>query len=82
MYPFIVITPARIYMDVLVTGGGAFCVVRPNMQFNNGELTHKEVAFAHRYVTQEGWVEYANGGWEPDPELSAFMDEMLEVSNG
>jgi hypothetical protein len=28
----IIITPSRIYMDVLVTYGGLFCVVRPNMQ--------------------------------------------------
>jgi hypothetical protein len=67
-------------MDLLVTCGGAFCVVRPNMQLNNRQLTRKEVAFAHRYLTEEGWVDYANGSWEPDPELSAFMNEMIEVS--
>ena len=76
----VIITPSRIYMDVLVTYGGLFCVVRPNMQLNDRELTYKEVAFAHRYVVQEGWIEYANGSWEPDPVLSAFMNEMIEVS--
>ena len=80
MSPFIVITPARIYMDLLVTCGGVFCVVRPNMQLNNRQPTHQEVAFAHRYLTEEGWVDYANGSWEPDPELSAFMNEIIEVS--
>jgi len=80
MSPLIVITPARIYMDLLATCGGAFCVVRPNMQLHNRELTHKEIAFAHRYITEEGWVEYVNGSWEPDLELSAFMNEVIEVS--
>jgi hypothetical protein len=79
MSSLIIITPASIYMDILATCGGAFCVVRPNTELNNRELTHKEVAFAHRYITAEGWVEYANGSWEPDPELSAFMNEMIEV---
>jgi len=80
MRPLVIITPARVYMDVLVTFSGVFCVVRPNTQLNNRKLTDKELAFAHRYVDQEGWVEYAKGSWEPDPELSAFMNEIIEVS--
>jgi len=80
MRPLVIITPARVYMDVLVTFSGVFCVVRPNTQLNNRKLTDKELAFAHRYVDQEGWVEYANGSWEPDPELSAFMNEIIGVS--
>ena len=76
----VIITPSRIYMDVLVTYGGLFCVIRPNLQLNDRELTYKELAFAHRYVVQEGWVEYAKGSWEPDPELSAFMNEIIGVS--
>jgi hypothetical protein len=80
MRPLVVITPARAYMDVLVTFSGVFCVIRPNTQLNKRKLTDKELAFAYRYVHQEGWVEYANGGWEPDPELSAFMNEMIGVS--
>jgi hypothetical protein len=67
-------------MEVLVTFSGVFWVVRPNTQFNNRKLTDKELAFAHRYVAQEGWVEYAKGSWEPDPELSAFMNEIIGVS--
>src|SRR5438132_6395321 len=46
-------TPARVYMEVLVTFSGVFCVVRPNTQLNNRKLTDKELAFAHRYVDQE-----------------------------
>ena len=80
MRPLVITTPARVYMEVLVTFSGVFWVVRPNTQFNNRKLTDKELAFAHRYVAQEGWVEYAKGSWEPDPELSAFMNEIIGVS--
>jgi hypothetical protein len=61
MRPLVVITPSTVYMDVLVTFSGLFCVVRPNTQLNNRKLTDKELAFAHRYVDQEGWLEYAIG---------------------
>ena len=76
MRPLIIITPARIYMDVLRTCRG--CVARPNVELNDQKFTHKALMCAHRYVSQEGWVEYANGMWKPDPELSAFMDSSLE----
>ena len=79
MGSLVVITPAKIYMDVLVTCAGMFCVVRPNMVLNDRKFTNTDVAFAHRYVVQEGWVEYANGTWEPDPELSTFLNEMIEA---
>jgi hypothetical protein len=52
----VVVTPARVYMDVPLTLSGVFCVVRPNTQLNNQKLTEKELAFAHRYFDQEGWV--------------------------
>jgi hypothetical protein len=79
MHPLVIITPGRIYMDVRVTYGVS-CVVRPNMEFNERKFTFKELAFAHRYLAQEGWTEYANGIWKPDPELSAFLNEMTEAS--
>jgi hypothetical protein len=67
-------------MDILITHGGMFCVVRPNAELNERKFTHKELAFAQRYVAQEGWIEYANGSWKPDPELSEFMNESIAVS--
>jgi hypothetical protein len=77
MRPLVVITPARIYMDVLRTYRGSSCVVRPNVELNDRKLSQKELVYAHRYVAQEGWSEYANGLWEPDPELTRFMEESL-----
>jgi hypothetical protein len=78
MRPFVIITPARIYMDVLRPNPGRSCVVRPNMELNDRKFSHKELMCARRYLAQEGWAEYANGLWKPDPELSAFMDGSLE----
>jgi hypothetical protein len=50
------------------------------MEFNERKFTFKELAFAHRYLAQEGSTEYANSMWQPDPELSAFLNEMTEAS--
>jgi len=81
MRPLVIITPARIYMDVLRPYPGRGCVVRPNMEFNDRKFSLKELTCAHRYITQEGWAEYANELWNPDPELSRFMDDSLhEIS--
>ena len=80
MHPLVIITPARIYMDVLRPNPGRSCVVRPNMQLNDRMFSQEELVFAHRYVAQEGWTEYANGLWKPDPELSRFMDDSLRTN--
>jgi hypothetical protein len=54
--PLLVITtPSRIYIDVLGTYGGLFCV-HPNIQLNDRKLTYKELAFAHRYVAHEPFI--------------------------
>jgi hypothetical protein len=81
MGPLTVITPTRIYMDILVTYGGIFCVVRPNMELNKQKPTQKELAFAHRYLVEEGWLDYATGNWKPDPELCALINEMIEIGH-
>jgi hypothetical protein len=80
MRPLVIITPARIYMDVLRPYPGRSCVVRPNMEFNDRKFSTRELVCAHRYVAQEGWAEYANELWKPDPELSRFMDDSLQTN--
>jgi hypothetical protein len=80
MRPLVIITPARIYMDVLRPYPGRGCVVRPNMEFNDRKFSPRELVCAHRYVAQEGWAEYANELWKPDPELSRFMDDSLQTN--
>jgi hypothetical protein len=79
MRPLVIITPARIYLDVVRTYSGRNCVVRPNVELNDRKLSQKELVYAHRYVAQEGWSEYANGMWKPDPELTRFMEESLDA---
>jgi hypothetical protein len=79
MRALVIITPARIYLDVVRTYSGRNCVVRPNVELNDRKLSQKELVYAHRYVAQEGWSEYANGMWKPDPELTRFMEESLDA---
>jgi len=50
------------------------------MELNDRQFSQKELVSAHRYVAQEGLTEYANGLWEPDPELSRFMDDSLQIN--
>jgi hypothetical protein len=50
------------------------------MELNERKFSQQELVCAHRYVAQEGWTEYANGLWKPDPELSRFMDESLQTN--
>jgi hypothetical protein len=80
MRRLVIITPAKIYMDLLLPNPCRSCVVRPNMELNDRKLSQQELVCAHRYVAQEGWTEYANGLWKPDPELSRFMDESLQTN--
>ena len=80
MRRLVIITPAKIYMDLLLPNPCRCCVVRPNMELNDRQFSQKELVSAHRYVAQEGWTEYANGLWEPDPELSRFMDDSLQIN--
>src|SRR5260221_2504656 len=82
MRPLVIITPVRIYMDLLRPSPGRSCVVRPNMELNDCKFSQEELVCAHRYVAQEGWTEYANGLWKPDPELSRFMDDSLRTNGG
>jgi hypothetical protein len=79
MRPLVIITPARIYLDVVRSGRGGNCVVRANVELNDRKLSRKELVFAHRYVAQEGWSEYANEMWKPDPELTRFMEDALRA---
>jgi hypothetical protein len=78
MRPLVVITPARVYMDVLGTHRNRTCVVRPNLELNDRLFSQKELLYAHRYIAQEGWLEYVSELWKPDPELTRFMDESLD----
>jgi hypothetical protein len=78
MRPLVVITPAKIYMDVLGAQRTRTCVVRPNLELNDRKFTQREIFYAHRYLAQEGWLEYVNQLWKPDPELTRFMDESLD----
>lgn len=73
----VIITPARIYLDILGAYRGRNCVVRPNVELNGRNPSQRELSYANRYLNQEGWLEYANGMWKPDPELTRFMDESL-----
>jgi hypothetical protein len=50
------------------------------MELNDRKFSQEELVCAHRYVAQEGWTEYANGLWKPDPELSRFMDDSLRTN--
>jgi hypothetical protein len=79
MRPLVIITPARIYLDVVRTYSKGNCVIRPNVELNDRKLSQKELVYAHRYVAQEGWSEYANGMWKPDPELTRFMEESIDA---
>ncbi|HXL26990.1 MAG TPA: hypothetical protein VN952_09915 [Chthoniobacterales bacterium] len=80
MRRLVIITPAKIYMDLLLPNPCRSCVVRPNMELNDRTFSQKELVCAHRYVAQEGWTEYANGLWKPDPELSRFMEDSLQTN--
>jgi hypothetical protein len=80
MRRLVIITPAKIYMDLLLPSPDRSCVVRPNIELNDRKFSQQELVCAHRYVAQEGWTEYANGLWKPDPELSRFMDESLQTN--
>jgi hypothetical protein len=80
MRPLVIITPARIYMDLLRPYPGRSCLARPNMEFNDRKFSSKELVCALRYVAQEGWTEYVNGLWKPDPELSRFMENSLQTN--
>jgi hypothetical protein len=77
MRPLVVITPAKVYMDVWGAYRSRGCLVRPNVGLNGRNLNQRELSYASRYLNQEGWLEYADGTWKPDPELTRFMDESL-----
>jgi hypothetical protein len=77
MRPLVVIAPGGVYMDVLGTYRSRTCVVRPNFELNERNLSQREILYAYRYIAQEGWVEYVSRQWKPDPELTRFMDESL-----
>jgi len=77
MRPLVIITPTRVYMDVWGAYRNRGCVVRPNVGLNGRNLNQRELSYASRYLNQEGWLEYANGAWKPDPELTRLMDELL-----
>jgi hypothetical protein len=72
--PFVVIAPGHVYMEIICSSiRFGSCLIRWSDELNDRKPTARELQCAHRYITQEGWCDYANGSWSPDPRDFEFL---------